>query len=70
MKDHESQCEMLTTEKVFLILQACYKKLELAFKTFCLHITSWTIFGHTLSGTVWFMLVEFSFFFNSLLIVT
>jgi len=61
MKDHEIQCEMLTTEKVFHILQACYKKLELAFKTFCLYIT-WTSFGHTLSGTVWFMLVEFSFF--------
>lgn len=62
MKDQENQCEMLTTENVSHILQACYKKLELAFNTFCLYITSWTSFGYTLSGSVWFMLVQFSFF--------
>jgi len=33
MKDHENQCQMLTTENVLHILQASYKKLELAFNT-------------------------------------
>lgn len=64
MKDHENQCEMLATENVLHILQACYKKLELAFNTLCLYITSWTSFCHTVSGAVWFMLVEFSFFIH------
>jgi hypothetical protein len=54
---------MLTTENIFHILEACNKKMELAFNTYSLYITSWTSFGHTVSGTVWFMFVEFGFLF-------